>query len=152
MSPAPTLALVVGIQYAASLQYPIRLIKYWTCDYLVTYALAVFEVDDVFKALADASRRALLDSLFANDGQRLTDLCAVLPDLTRFGVMKHLSVLEGAGLVTSEKVGREKRHYLNPVPIQQIYERWLSRYSEPFTRALVGLKHTLESAPSQETS
>jgi len=120
-------------------------------------------LEDVFKSLADASRRALLDALFAADGQRLNDLCAVLPHLTRFGVMKHLAVLEGAGLVTSEKVGREKRHYLNPVPIQQIYDRWLSKYSEPFTRALVGLKQSLESSshdpshdprhdPSQETA
>ena len=110
-------------------------------------------LEEVFKSLADASRRALLDALFVTDGQRLNDLCAVLPHLTRFGVMKHLAVLEGAGLVTSEKVGREKRHYLNPVPIQQIYERWLSKYSEPFTRALVGLQHHLEStSPGQETA
>ena len=100
----------------------------------------------MFRALGDGSRRALLDALFASDGQRLNDLCAVLPELTRFGVMKHLAVLESAGLVTTEKVGREKRHYLNPVPIQQIYERWLSKYAEPFTRALVGLKHTLETS------
>jgi len=109
-------------------------------------------LEEVFKSLADAGRRALLDALFASDGQRLNDLCAVLPHLTRFGVMKHLTVLEGAGLVTSEKIGREKRHYLNPVPIQQIYERWLSKYSEPFARALVGLKHTLEARPSHDPS
>lgn len=118
----------------------------------------VVEGDDVFKALADASRRALLDSLFTTDGQRLTELCALLPELTRFGVMKHLAVLEAAGLVTSEKVGREKRHYLNPVPIQQIFDRWLSKYAEPFTRALVGLKRQLETdhdpthVPDQETA
>ena len=113
--------------------------------------------DAVFRALGDSSRRALLDALFSVDGQRLNDLCKVLPELTRFGVMKHLAVLESAGLVATERVGREKRHYLNPVPIQQIYERWLSKYSEPFTRALVGLKQTLEATssnhdPSQETA
>jgi DNA-binding transcriptional ArsR family regulator len=114
----------------------------------------VAEDDDVFKALAEGGRRALLDALFATDGQRLSDLCVVLPEITRFGVMKHLGVLESAGLLTTEKVGREKRHYLNPVPIQQMYDRWLSKYSEPFTRALVGLKQTLETShdPSQETA
>jgi DNA-binding transcriptional ArsR family regulator len=140
------------------MQYPIGLLKYWTCDHSVTYDGVVVAADDVFetvfKALADAGRRALLDALFASDGQRLNELCAVLPGITRFGVMKHLAVLESAGLVTTEKVGREKRHYLNPVPIQQIYDRWLSKYSEPFTRALVGLKQTLETHhdPSQETA
>lgn len=98
----------------------------------------------VFKALADTSRRALLDSLFATDGQRLNELCAVLPDLTRFGVMKHLTVLAEAGLVTTEKVGRDKHHYLNPVPIQEIHDRWMSKYAQPFSRAMLGLKHELE--------
>jgi len=140
------------------MEYPIGLLKYWTCDYLVTYNPGVVDGDEVFepvfKALADPSRRALLDSLFASDGQRLTELCAQLPELTRFGVMKHIAVLEAAGLVTSEKVGREKRHYLNPVPIQQIFDRWLSKYAEPFTRALVGLKQNLETNhdPDQETA
>jgi len=146
----------------STLKYLIGLLRYWTGDHLVTYDDAVVEDDDVFKALADASRRALLDALFVTDGQRLSDLCAVLPEITRFGVMKHLAVLESAGLVTAEKVGREKRHYLNPVPIQQMYDRWLSKYSEPFTRALVGLKQTLEThhetrpdptqQPKQETA
>ena len=140
------------------MEYPIGLLKYWTCDHLVTYNPGVVDGDEVFepvfKALADPSRRALLDSLFASDGQRLTELCAQLPELTRFGVMKHIAVLEAAGLVTSEKVGREKRHYLNPVPIQQIFDRWLSKYAEPFTRALVGLKQNLETNhdPDQETA
>ena len=140
------------------MEYPIGLLKYWTCDYLVTYNPGVTDGDEVFepvfRALADPSRRALLDSLFATDGQRLTELCAQLPELTRFGVMKHIAVLEAAGLVTSEKVGREKRHYLNPVPIQQIFDRWLSKYAEPFTRALVGLKQNLETNhdPDQETA
>jgi DNA-binding transcriptional ArsR family regulator len=99
--------------------------------------------EDVFKALADANRRALLDALFAHDGQRLTELCAVLPGLTRFGVMKHLGVLETAHLVVSERVGREKRHYLNPVPIQQIHDRWMSKYAQPFGHALVALQRQL---------
>lgn len=98
----------------------------------------------VFKALADAGRRALLDSLFVTDGQRLNELCTVLPDLTRFGVMKHLTVLAEAGLVTTDKVGRDKHHYLNPVPIQEIHDRWMSKYAQPFSRALLGLKHELE--------
>lgn len=98
----------------------------------------------MFKALADTGRRALLDSLFANDGQRLIDLCEVLPDLTRFGVMKHLAVLEAAGLVVTEKVGRDKRHFLNPVPIQQVHDRWISKYAQPFTRAMTGLQRQLE--------
>jgi DNA-binding transcriptional ArsR family regulator len=101
----------------------------------------------VFKALADASRRALLDSLFVSDGQRLNELCAVLPELTRFGVMKHLVVLELAGLIASEKVGREKYHYLNPLPIQEIHDRWMSKYARPFTKALANLKRDLEAGP-----
>ncbi len=99
---------------------------------------------DVFKALADTGRRSLLDALFARDGQRLGELCEVLPAITRFGVMKHLAVLEGAGLVTAYKVGREKRHYLNPVPIQQIHDRWLSKYAQPFVRAMVDMQRDLE--------
>ena len=100
--------------------------------------------DAVFKALADATRRDLLDALYAVDGQSLGQLAARHPHLTRFGVMKHLAVLEDAGLVVAEKVGREKRHYLNPVPIAQIAGRWISRYARPFTTALVGLKVGLE--------
>jgi DNA-binding transcriptional ArsR family regulator len=99
--------------------------------------------ESVFKALADANRRALLDALFEQDGQRLSELCAVLPALTRFGVMKHLGVLETAHLVVTERVGREKRHYLNPVPIQQIHDRWMSKYAQPFGHALVALQRQL---------
>ena len=84
--------------------------------------------DEVFRALADASRRTLLDRLFERDGQTLGDLEAALPGMTRFGVMKHLEVLEAAGLVTSRKVGRERHHYLNAVPIRRIHDRWLDRY------------------------
>lgn len=104
--------------------------------------------DVVFKALADATRRDLLDALYAADGQTLGQLAARHPHLTRFGVMKHLAVLEDAGLVVAEKVGREKRHYLNPVPIAQIAGRWISRYARPFTAALVGLKVGLEAPAS----
>jgi uncharacterized protein YndB with AHSA1/START domain/DNA-binding transcriptional ArsR family regulator len=82
----------------------------------------------VFRALADANRRTLLDRLFERDGQTLGDLEAALPGMTRFGVMKHLRVLEAAGLVTSRKVGRERHHYLNAVPIRRIHDRWLDRY------------------------
>jgi DNA-binding transcriptional ArsR family regulator len=102
--------------------------------------------DGVFKALADPSRRVLLDALYSDDGQPLSALCGLLPDMTRFGVMKHLTVLEDAGLVVTERAGRQKLHYLNPVPIQQIYDRWLSRYAEPFSAALTSLED-LEEQP-----
>jgi uncharacterized protein YndB with AHSA1/START domain/DNA-binding transcriptional ArsR family regulator len=101
-------------------------------------------MDEVFKALADTSRRRLLDKLFKRDGQTLGELEAHLPEMTRFGVMKHLRVLEDAGLVTTQKVGREKLHYLNPVPIRRILDRWTSKYAKPFTRALADLKTHLE--------
>jgi uncharacterized protein YndB with AHSA1/START domain/DNA-binding transcriptional ArsR family regulator len=99
---------------------------------------------DVFKALADPSRRLLLDSLFAEDGQTLGELSARLPGMTRFGVMKHLRLLEAASLVTWRKVGREKLHYLNPVPIRLIHDRWTSKYAEPWVGGLADLKVTLE--------
>lgn len=97
----------------------------------------------VFKALADANRRKLLDLLFEQDGQTLLQLQAHLP-MTRFGCMKHLQILEDAGLITTRKVGREKHHYLNPVPIQLVYERWVSKYAQPWSQALTGLKSRLE--------
>ena len=100
-------------------------------------------MDEVFKALADPSRRALLDALFARDGQSLSELEARLP-MTRFGVAKHLKVLEHAGLVASRKVGRERLHHLNPIPLQQIQERWVSKYAERWSHALIGLKTVLE--------
>ena len=96
-------------------------------------------VDDVFRALADPGRRALLDRLAESDGLSVTDLCEVLPDMTRFGVMKHLGVLESAHLITTERHGRRKLHYLNPVPIQQIHDRWIARYVAPFAEALADL-------------
>ena len=100
-------------------------------------------MDEVFKALADPSRRHLLDVLRKRDGQTLGELCAEL-DMTRFGAMKHLRVLEDAGLLTTQKIGREKLHYLNPVPIQLLYDRWVSKYAQPFTRGLAKLKRDLE--------
>jgi DNA-binding transcriptional ArsR family regulator len=100
-------------------------------------------VDDVFKALADPTRRALLDSLFERDGQSLSELEAGR-EMSRFGVMKHLRVLEDAGLVTTRKRGREKLHFLNPVPIRQIQERWVGKYAEPWASTLIALKDELE--------
>ncbi len=100
-------------------------------------------MDEVFKALADPTRRELLDELFREDGQSLSALESRLP-MTRFGVMKHLRVLEEAGLVVTRKRGREKLHFLNPVPIRLIHDRWVSKYAEPWTSALVELKKSIE--------
>jgi len=100
--------------------------------------------DAVFKALAEENRRTLLDRLFERDGQTLLELEAALPELTRFGVMKHLRVLESVGLVTSRKVGRERHHYLNPVPIRRIHDRWLDRYRIRAADLLDDLRSTLE--------
>ena len=100
-------------------------------------------MDEVFKALADPTRRQLLDRLFEQDGQSLGALEAGLP-MSRFGVMKHLKVLEEAGLVTTQRRGREKLHYLNPVPIRLIHDRWVSKYAEPWASALSELKTELE--------
>jgi uncharacterized protein YndB with AHSA1/START domain/DNA-binding transcriptional ArsR family regulator len=103
-------------------------------------------VDGVFKALADGSRRRLLDHLVKRDGQTLGELQAYLPAMTRFGVMKHLRVLERSRLVTTQKIGREKLHYLNPIPIRRVFDRWTSKYARPFSRALADLKNHLEGA------
>jgi uncharacterized protein YndB with AHSA1/START domain len=100
-------------------------------------------MDEVFRALSDPTRRSLLDRLFEEDGQTLSALEDRLP-MTRFGVMKHLRVLEEAGLVTTKKRGREKLHFLNPVPIRLVHDRWVSKYAEPWAAALTGLKRTLE--------
>jgi DNA-binding transcriptional ArsR family regulator len=102
------------------------------------------ELDEVFKALADPTRRGLLDELFREDGQTLSALEARLP-MTRFGVMKHLKILEDAHLIVSKKQGREKLHFLNPVPIRLIHDRWVSKYAEAWTAGLIGLKNELES-------
>src|SRR3954465_6095061 len=100
-------------------------------------------VDEVFRALSDPTRRSLLDELFAEDGQTLSALEQRLP-MTRFGVMKHLKVLEGAGLVVTRRRGREKLHFLNPVPIRLVHDRWVSKYAEPWAATLTGLKRNLE--------
>jgi DNA-binding transcriptional ArsR family regulator len=99
--------------------------------------------DRVFKALADPTRRFLLDRLFKRDGRTLTELESEL-EMTRFGVMKHLRVLEDAGLVVTRKVGREKLHYLNAVPIRLIHDRWIDKFTERRVSALTDLKRTLE--------
>ena len=99
--------------------------------------------DAVFKALGDPSRRLLLDLLFERDGRTLTELDAEL-EMTRFGVMKHLKVLEEAGLVVARKQGREKHHFLNPVPIRLVHDRWIDKYTERQVSALADLKHELE--------
>ena len=100
-------------------------------------------MDAVFKALADPTRRSLLDALYEEDGQTLSALERRLP-MTRIGVMKHLRILEDAGLVATERRGREKLHFLNPVPIRQVYDRWVSKYAEPWAATLTGLKRELE--------
>ncbi len=102
-------------------------------------------MDQVFRALADPTRRSLLDELFGQDGQTLSSLEGRF-DITRFGVMKHLKQLEEAGLVTTRRRGREKLHFLNPVPIRLIHDRWVSKYAEPWAAALSDLKHRLESS------
>jgi DNA-binding transcriptional ArsR family regulator len=99
--------------------------------------------DPVFKALADPTRRLLLDRLYERDGRSLTELESDL-EMTRFGVMKHLRVLEDAGLVVTRRSGREKLHYLNPVPIRLIHDRWIDKYTERRVSALADLKHKLE--------
>ena len=101
-------------------------------------------MERVFRALADPSRRALLDVLRDRDGRALSELEEALPGMTRFGVMKHLRVLADAGLITTHRDGRRKLHYLNAVPIRLIHDRWISRYAEPWAAALTGLKRTLE--------
>ncbi|MHA6525766.1 ArsR/SmtB family transcription factor [Tessaracoccus sp. G1721] len=105
--------------------------------------------DLVFKALADPIRRLLMDALFERDGRplgELTDLVQSRVDMTRFGVAKHLRILEEAGIVTTRRQGREKLHHLNPVPIQQIHERWIGKYTDRagIASALLQLKHVVE--------
>src|SRR3954451_24404489 len=109
----------------------------------------VADVDAGFKALADPTRRELLDALFAEDGQTLGALEARLP-MTRFGVMKHLKVLEEAGIVVTRRRGREKLHFLNPVPIRLVHDRWVSKYAEPWAAGLSALKTDLEEDTTME--
>jgi DNA-binding transcriptional ArsR family regulator len=104
--------------------------------------------DRVFKALADSSRRLLLDRLYANNGQTLTELCEDL-DMTRQAVTQHLDVLEAANLVTTVWRGRENLHYLNPVPLQQMYERWIRKFERPRLNALHTLKNQLEGSDDE---
>src|SRR5687768_4327196 len=106
-------------------------------------------MDDVFRAMADPTRRSLLDELFEQDGQTLSALEERLP-MTRFGVMKHLKVLEEAGLVVTRKRGREKLHFLNPVPIRLVHDRWVSKYAEPWVAGLSELKKDLEEERTME--
>ena len=119
-----------------------------TCNHLVAYYLAVSTEnkaqDAVFRALADRSRRALLDSLFAQNGQTLSELCEGHA-MSRQAVTKHLALLEHANLVATVKRGREKLHYLNPVPIHEIGDRWISKYERGRLTALSDLKKALES-------
>jgi DNA-binding transcriptional ArsR family regulator len=100
-------------------------------------------MDEVFKALADPTRRELLDALYEQDGQTLSALEDRF-EMTRFGVMKHLKVLEAAGLVVTRRRGREKLHFLNPVPIRLVHDRWVSKYAEPWAAGLSALKKNLE--------
>ena len=104
------------------------------------------EDDRVFKALADPSRRFLLDLLFQRDGRTLTELESEL-EMTRFGVAKHLRVLEEADLVVVRRSGREKLHFLNPVPIRLVHDRWIDKYTEHHVTALIDLKNALEEEP-----
>ena len=101
------------------------------------------DTDVLFKALADASRRKLLDLLHAHDGRRLSDLCEYL-DMTRQGVTQHLDLLVAANLVATVRRGREKLHFLNPVPLQEIYERWIAKFEKPRLKGLAELKRRLE--------
>ena len=114
-----------------------------TCDRMVTYPPSMTNDDRVFKALADPTRRLLLDRLFERDGRTLTELESGL-EMTRFGVMKHLRVFEDADLVVTRRSGREKLHFLNPVPIRLIHDRWIDKYRERQVSALADLKHELE--------
>jgi DNA-binding transcriptional ArsR family regulator len=114
-----------------------------TGDHMVTYCRQVTDDDHVFKALADPTRRFLLDLLFQRDGRTLTELESGI-EMTRFGVMKHLRILENAGLVVTRRSGREKLHYLNAVPIRMIHDRWIDKYREREVSALLALKADLE--------
>ena len=104
--------------------------------------------DAVFRALADPTRREILDLLFVRDGRTVGEVCQELADrMSRFGVMKHLAVLAEAELVVTAKEGRTKRLFLNPVPIEQVADRWISKYAARFTAALVGLQEQVENPP-----
>jgi DNA-binding transcriptional ArsR family regulator len=129
---------LVADAHEASLYNAICQVTIWS--HIVS---CVTDDDHIFKALADSTRRHLLDRLFERDGRTLTELESEL-EMTRFGVMKHLRVLEEAGLVVTRRRGREKLHYLNPVPIRLIHDRWIDKYTERRVSALADLKHELE--------
>ena len=114
--------------------------------YVADMARIADDMDVVFRALADPTRRRILDALFGRDGQTASELAALAPEMTRFGVAKHLALLEQAGLVTTRREGRSKLHFLNPVPIGLVADRWISKYAAPFTQAMVGMKKGLESS------
>ena len=122
---------------------PPRYVSILTRDIFITYHVLMTDDDRVFKALAHPTRRFLLDRLFERDGRTLTELESEL-ELSRFGVMQHLRVLEEAGLVVTRRQGREKLHFLNPVPIRLIHDRWIDKYTERQVSALVDLKRELE--------
>ena len=134
-----------------------------TCHLLVTIVAAVESVTDrshlaepadgaVFRALSDPTRRAILDRLFEQDGQSLGQLATAFP-ISRFGVMKHLRVLEGAGLITTHRAGRSKLHYLNAVPIRELHDRWMRKFAAGASAALLGLKAEIEKgAPMAATT
>lgn len=106
----------------------------------------------IFRGLSDAHRRWILDALFERDGQTLGELCELFPDMSRFGVMKHLDVLETAGLISTRKHGRSKLHFLNPVPIVWIHDRWIAKYAEPWARGLGRLKYAIEEKAMERPS
>ena len=108
-------------------------------------------MDEVFKAINDPNRRLLLDALYERDGQSLGELCEHLPTMTRHGVMNHLRILEEAGLVTTHRSGRSKFHYLNPVPIRLIHDRWISRYAVRRVGQLAGMTITMEEGATTVT-
>src|SRR5262249_23752830 len=120
-----------------------------TGDHMVTYCRHVTDDDHVFKALADPTRRFLLDLLFQRDGRTLKELESGL-EMTRFGGMKHLRILENAGLRVTRRSGREKLHYLNAVPIRMIHDRWIDKYREREVSALLALKADLEKKDEPE--
>jgi DNA-binding transcriptional ArsR family regulator len=108
-------------------------------------------VDEIFRALADPTRRSLLDELYRQDGQTLSALEERLP-MSRFGVMKHLKVLQDAGLVVTKRRGREKLHFLNPVPIRLVHDRWVSKFAEPWAATLTELKSAIEDPAQSPTA
>lgn len=107
-------------------------------------AVMTDDMAPVFRALADPNRRVLLDQLFERDGQTLGELCEAVPSMTRFGVMKHLGVLEDAALISTRRVGREKLHFLDPVPIRLVHDRWTSKFAAPVVGQMTAMKRHLE--------